>query len=648
MKKLKGKHQYLLLQKNIFNSESSSNIALDDLPARIPIIRDNYADNINYGFHREDSENAYYHALYTFYAYDEVEGRRPYTRERLRKQMLQDFKNYIYCESSVKEDDKEARTDQLLRIMWHMEMFEEIIQVVLKNNQNFLNEFEESQQKDEDFFWIVALDQNRLFAEFGDEQIWKYQNLGLALRFYELTQLDWKYDELEWESNASGNKVISSLSYQAYRDLVNADTDTVTAFTEEFFESEKERECWKIYDEVCEELKNRPDCERITELTDRLLTLYPNESIDNLKENRMLGILFLVLEKRCLFWNLLCLAGESTDIIRDFEPTSMEKITRSEDEKFLSVKNFIRHSSKDENLFRQCLYILQIKKQVMDIADELRIEQLDCDIAYYTSLETFGYMLPTSGEDSEGVGRFSVMNIAYMNDPNEGKTFMQYLKRGNLFDKHYKKEELRKSIKYPYVFMKCFTSGIDDLPMWEMYGNHAEGCCIVLDRTCFWPEVFGRQIPVYRVCYIKKNASGYRINVNDNPKVDTKLIAGCIDQIRRLAVLVDKGEVREQILEELVGDIVYLFKDAAYQHEQEVRIFYRFNEVSDDFRHTPTEIPMLYVRPDIPVKIKEIILGPKCSNIEMKVPYLQERVEWMCKINGFKMPLLTKSAVEYK
>ena len=182
MKKLKENHRYLLLQKSIFNSKSPSNIMLDDLPARIPIIKDNYADNINYGFHREDSENAYYHALYTFYTYEEIEGRRPYTRERLRKQMLQDFKNYIYCESSVKEDDKEARTDQLLRIMWHMEMFEEIIQVVLKNNQNFLNEFEESQQKDEDFFWIVALDQKRLFAEFGDEQIRKYQKRFLLIQ----------------------------------------------------------------------------------------------------------------------------------------------------------------------------------------------------------------------------------------------------------------------------------------------------------------------------------------------------------------------------------------------------------------------------------------------------------------------------------
>lgn len=648
MKKAKENHQYALLKKKVFNSEAPSNIILNDLPRRIPIVRDNYANNVNYGFYKGDSENAYYHALCTFHAYKQIEGQRAYTRGLLRKQMLQDFKNYIYCESDGKEDDKDARTEQLLRAMWHMEMYEEIIDVVLKNNQNYIKEFEESQEKDEHFFWIVVPDYNKLFVEFGDEQIWKYQNLGLAFEFYELTRLDWKYDELEWEHRFDDDKVISDLSFQAYKDLMNADTETVTKFIEDFFESEEEKRCWKIYDEICKELNHKPDCERITELTDNILDIYPTESINNLKENRILGILFLVLEKQCFFWNLLCLASESLEVIQSVEQVGLEKILRSEDARFLTVKSFIRQDDKQENLFRQCLYLLQIKKNVMDIADELRIEQLDSDIAYYTSLETFGYMLPESREDSEGVGRFSVMNIAYMNDPNEGKTFMQYLKRGNLFDKYYKKEELRKQVIYPYVFMKCFTSGVDDLPMWEMYGNHAEGCCIVLDRTCFWPEAFGRQIPVYRVCYIKKNPSGYRINRNDNPKVDVKLITNRVDEVRRLAVLLEKGEHRERILEELVGDILYLFKDAAYQHEQEVRIFYRFNEVSEEFRHTPTEIPMLYVMPDIPVKIKEIILGPKCTNIEMKMPYLQERVEWMCKVNGFQMPLMTKSAVEYK
>lgn len=657
MKNLKKKHQYLLLQEDLFGKELPSEIMSVELPARIPIIRDSYGDNVNFGFHREDSENAYYHALYTFYTYENLQTGRNYMRARLRRQMLRDFKNYIYCEAREKGDDKEARTEQLLRIMWHMEMFEEIIQVVLKNNEHFQKEFEETQRADEAFYWIVALDQKDLFTAFGDEQIWRYRNPKLALKFYELTQLDWKEEEFEWrkadfeeKSGRCGVKVISTSSYLACRDLVDSADEMPGSyeFTEMFFESEEEKKCWGIYQKICEELKDMPDCERITRLTDDLLDLCRKMEIKVLKKNRMLGLLLLVLEKRCLYWNLLSLDGEPEERIRNLRQQAIEKITRSEDEKMIVIKDFMVHSERPTEAFLASLHMLQIQKQAMDIADELRIRQLDSDIAYYTSLETFGYMLPESRNDTADKGKFSIMNIAYMNDPNEGKNFMQYVRRGDLAAGKRKKEGLRRSVKYPYVFMKCFTSGIDDLPMWEMYGDHAKGCCIVLDRTCLWPEVLGRQLPVYRVCYIKKNASGYRINSKDNPKVNVKRIIHCAEQIRGLMRMLDKKIVGEEILEELVGDIVYLFKDAAYQHEQEVRIFYRYNEASDDFRHTAGEMPLLYVMPDIPVKIKEIILGPKCAEIERKMPYLQERVEWLCGMNDFKMPLMTKSAVEYK
>lgn len=657
MKNLKKEHRYLLLKKDILGMELPSDILPVNIPARIPIVRDNYGDKINFGLHREDSENAYYHALYTFYTYENLQTKRNYTRARLRKQMLQDFKNYIYCEAMEKGDNKEVRTEQLLRIMWHMEMFEEIIQVVLKNNEHFRREFEETWQKDEEFYWIVALDQKRLFTAFGDEQIWRYRNPELALKFYELTQLDWKEEEVEWggadfeeKEGKCGAEVISLSSYLACKNLVDSAEETVDSceFTETFFESEKEKKCWEIYGQICEELKWQPDCERVTELTDSLIDWCLDIGTTELKTNRMLGFLLLVVEKRCLFWNLLCLAGDTEEKIESLNQRAMKAIVRNEDKRFIAIKHFIARGKDREKLFQDCLYLLQIQKQAMDIADELRIRQLDSDIAYYTSLETFGYMLPESRDDTADKGKFSIMNIAYMNDPNEGKNFMQYVRRGDLAAGKRKKEGLRRSVKYPYVFMKCFTSGIDDLPMWEMYGDHAKGCCIVLDRTCLWPEVLGRQLPVYRVCYIKKNASGYRINSKDNPKVNVKRIMYCAEQIRGLMRMIDKKIVGEEILEELVGDIVYLFKDAAYQHEQEVRIFYRYNEASDDFRHTADEMPLLYVMPDIPVKIKEIILGPKCAEIERKMPYLQERVEWLCGMNDFKMPLMTKSAVEYK
>ena len=68
------------------------------------------------------------------------------------------------------------------------------------------------------------------------------------------------------------------------------------------------------------------------------------------------------------------------------------------------------------------------------------------------------------------------MHLSYMNDPMEGNVLKDFL----LGTKRMDRSE-RKDIIQPYVFMKCFTSRVDYLPMWGMYGKNATGCGSVFD-----------------------------------------------------------------------------------------------------------------------------------------------------------------------
>ena len=115
---------------------------------------------------------------------------------------------------------------------------------------------------------------------------------------------------------------------------------------------------------------------------------------------------------------------------------------------------------------------------IQQIKQGLLVKEVDddVDIAYYTSIDNLFLMLPCKAKKKEYIGKLAIMNISYMNDPNEGKTLQKFL-YGKEIERTRRK---RRDVRVPYVFLKCFTTQIDYLPMWEMYADHAEGCCIVI------------------------------------------------------------------------------------------------------------------------------------------------------------------------
>lgn len=283
------------------------------------------------------------------------------------------------------------------------------------------------------------------------------------------------------------------------------------------------------------------------------------------------------------------------------------------------------------------------------------------NLCYYTSFSTLGHMLWNIAEDSDNFGKYSIMHMAYMNDPNEGNAINQLISM-----KQFQNENGRKKINYPYVFLKCFTNQIDDLPMWNMYGNNAEGICVVIDgRGIKNKFVDNRSIVIpnlYYVCYIDQNNSIQRKN-NLNLKEKVPKINNNLNTLKNHIQKLSKAGFSEY-LEVILEQIKYLFKFSDYSHEQEVRLLYSFSKYDENqFKHTlPEECDkehktLLYYQPDFIPLIKEIIIGPKFKESTTGIMMIQESLDKLYdKINlGSPMsraiavkPIITKSNVEFR
>lgn len=426
---------------------------------------------------------------------------------------------------------------------------------------------------------------------------------------------------------------------------------------EEFFEMDEEEAYWEIYRKLLDMLDKDEDEKKIVELSNEFFDSF-QAYMSCLKTPQYIDLLrcaLLMSHKifnRCYLSAMYCLRGESGEVLKRYEQAVFRGLEKACNPSLNILKEYAAAGALHVTLELEGLLLLA--ETIVCISKVQRILLVSDEdegqvIAYYTSLPTFCHMLPGVNGDNKDCGKMSIMNIAYMNDPNEGKILQKYLGIPMRQMKSGRGAPERKDAAYPYVFMKCFTSLVDDLPMWEMYGDHAKGCCLILDKACFSTTAGRHPIPLYRICYIKKHGSSVNINKEDNPYVRD------MDQLRRLLKVIkqdmrtaETDDILTLQLKKSLEDIAYLFKNADYRHEQEVRILYRFNGPDDAFRHTPGEYPLLYVQPEFTAAIKEIIMGPKAENLATRMPYLREQIEKMCLKTKRKAPMLTNSSIEYR
>ncbi|MDC7293237.1 DUF2971 domain-containing protein [Butyrivibrio sp. DSM 10294] len=314
--------------------------------------------------------------------------------------------------------------------------------------------------------------------------------------------------------------------------------------------------------------------------------------------------------------------------------------------------------NENENNIAYLRELLLTIGRVEVIKEILRVRKLPKNLAYYTTFDTLGYILPKSADlalpENKYAGKYSVMHIGHMNDPNEGKVLKRRI---------YDNKKSSDSLSYPYVFLKSFTTRVDDLSMWETYGNSAEGVCVELDTDRILDS---GNYKLYNICYMQKGGSdGYVFNnISGYDSAGSAEMKEYIESI--LNWLEEKSQPKEEhpsksenelsklerryrsCFDYIIHGITYLFKDADYSHEDEKRIIYSFDGYDDKrIIHTPGTTPRLLVYSEQDAVIKRIILGPKFKKVEDNLPYLQYRCEALAKKLHLNPIEIIKSHIAY-
>lgn len=322
------------------------------------------------------------------------------------------------------------------------------------------------------------------------------------------------------------------------------------------------------------------------------------------------------------------------------------------------LKKFIKDKEATEKIITIYEYIQNIKFQL--VVSDFKDENLR-EFGHYTNGEVLQILLRqkesiSDDEQFEIGGKTRLYNVAYMNDPEEGK----------LLDRLF---GFRKSSSSEYKvgsspwFLMSLTTAIDKLTMWSQYGSNAEGVCLVFKTDSFMEvksqddlESFisksieiestedgcqkdekknssslGSKDCLYRICYLNEDSlkeGEIKLEKEDNKllKEGTRLskIEDLLKEIKD--VLKDVSENKEELIDAfdlLLEEIRYLFKSSAYREEEELRIL-RYSELVPNNKeikvHNVEPAAKLYIERDTEIGLKSIIFGPKFKEPENVTP----------------------------
>ena len=204
------------------------------------------------------------------------------------------------------------------------------------------------------------------------------------------------------------------------------------------------------------------------------------------------------------------------------------------------------------------------------------------EIAKYTTFEGLVAILES--------GKIRMNSIVSMNDKSETNFLEDYIRS-------YKEDYEQDYDKYLFAdkeFITSFTTRIDDLDMWRLYGDNARGVCMVFERNT------------------KKDDELYEIKYLDPEKEDLKKVYELMNALK-------EKDIRFRL--NLLQKCRHFMKHSDYKTEEEYRLLVESNKPSGWFINRENGILTPYVakpirktgKPeegDYPYKLKKIIVGP--------------------------------------
>ena len=541
-----------------------------------------------------------------------------------------DFHNYCACikHGLGNKADLCALTEALLCYGCEDTVWEEVTELhtAVSENKNFAKST-----------FLPNFD--RLYIRQADRFLFLELNTEEALKFYGLATMLWDHEPDAKETNSDDHFVSFTRQYELYsRILKGASYPYGTSSQPSAF--------FQLYNRIIHSgISSSSLSEKLSTFVLSIQEIMESPSSRSLHRARLALLMFIVITKKHFIPELARLYDDPDR--ERWEVAIMEKSRLLEDTGYSILSHYAAHMTWKSGTRYFDSYLRLAKAAYLSelLLDELNAEGDAAEIAYYTSAEFFSYMLPEKCTKEEGkagrLGKLTVMHLSYMNDPNEGKT----LQKAIYGPSYGALQKGRKPLDVPFVFVKCFSPRIDYLPMWEMYGDHARGCCLVIDwETSKWMEEEAEPV-LYHVCYLRKQGNSYVVLNEDNEKLSRscRAINSQLQELHNVAEEI--AEQDRRYLDDVLGKVLYLFKDSSYSYEQELRVIY---QTKDNILHTDGDRPWLFVQTPFPLQLDEVILGPKFPDVSTRVPYLQEQLDLMCEKTGTEKPRITLSEIDYR
>lgn len=320
-------------------------------------------------------------------------------------------------------------------------------------------------------------------------------------------------------------------------------------------------------------------------------------------------------------------AKEYSKAIYDFK--EVIKLNKNDDEKNNTTSDSVYIPSKIEitdNIFDLIPDILQSNESKVlsddetlnsielvcscyDLMEEIKIKpsELEEKIVHYTKAGTVQYLLKKDHK-----AKLRLNNAVYMNDPEEGqilKMVLCQLDKNNELENLFKDGDVKN-----YTYLTCFSlhNERNELPMWVHYGDGGNGVGLVFHSSFF------DKTDLYKVQYMDVN----------NPDIK-KLNENVQEKITAILNLLQEDGIRNNTRTEfkvyiniILNYVSYLFKDKAYEYENEVRILNYRDYAGSDINTVVSEsgIPRLFIEYDECITDKncvEVIAGPKAHYTEI-------------------------------
>jgi len=262
-------------------------------------------------------------------------------------------------------------------------------------------------------------------------------------------------------------------------------------------------------------------------------------------------------------------------------------------------------------------------------------------VAHYTDRKAIESMLSASPKEKTNVLR--LYNIAYFNDPDEGKRLVEFK-----VNEQEEQNPLRNFItpnndpnklvpwldQSFHVYVCSFALVADRLDLWRAYGKDGYGYCIVTPLSVFrgdagkpimggsWGDEAGLSTatPLYKVLY-----------TDEDVKFALKRLAPALNAIDK--AIPKKHPARASInaiVRTTVSELLYLYKGTEYASEREARIVMALKlsaqRLKRDARETSVRlytetVPMLFNSPG-----SRIIIGPKVQDVASAIVDLEHNL----------------------